>query len=104
MLQVSVKIKIEEINMPDLLRPDVLEDQIKDLVRDIYLAFHKNSSHFNAYLLRLIHKADPSNRARLRFSFQMEVTVYEMWYNSPNEDAFFRKYLGDNYKERYADG
>jgi hypothetical protein len=44
---------------------------------------------FTAHLLRLIAKADDSNRARLRLSFPEEVAAYEEWLNGPyiTEDA-----------------
>ncbi len=87
--------------MCSLMTPAILDEEIKEFARDIYLVFNRNVTHSNAYLLRLIHKSDPNNRARLRQVFQVEVAVYEMWYNSPDEDAFFKKYLGDDYKERY---
>ena len=35
---------------------------------------------FSAYLIRLVAKADPSNRARIRVAFPEHVEAYEDWY------------------------
>lgn len=43
---------------------------------------------FTSHLLRLIAKADPVNRERLRMGFPDEVAAYERWLNSEGEFTY----------------
>ena len=42
-------------------------------------AFVLGRDNFRSQLLRLVAKADPSNRERLRLSFPVVVAVFEQW-------------------------
>jgi hypothetical protein len=57
----------------------------RDNLEDI-LAGH--GSWFTAQLLRLIAKADDSNRDRLRAGFPAEVEAYERWYFKDSYDTY----------------
>lgn len=62
-------------------------------VKELYYALYgTNPTNFHAILYRLIGKADPANRAKLRLAFPIEVLVWEEWYKSDNEIQFFAKF------------
>ncbi len=50
----------------------------------------RDASNFTAELLRLIAKADPINRARLRGAFPREVEAYEAWFWGLHEEEVSR--------------
>lgn len=70
------------------------EERKRKLALDIFLAFHRvdQASHFSAQLFRLMHKADPTNRARFAGGFPLHYEVYTEWAASPNEADFYDKY------------
>lgn len=45
-------------------------------------------NHFSAELLRLIPKADPKNRARLRSAFPEHVAAFEWWWDHSADEPF----------------
>jgi hypothetical protein len=59
---------------------------------DLYCALNRpHADWFSAQLFRLIHKADPNNRNRLRAGYPDHVRVFEEWYTSEDEREFFRE-------------
>ena len=51
---------------------------------ELCLALGGDVTSFTGDLLRLIEKADPGNRARLRAGFPKHVAAWEMWQASPD--------------------
>ena len=66
----------------------------EQMALDIFLVYEApgHHTHFTAELIRLIHKSDPSNRARIAHSFPVEVSVWEEWFNSNNPAEFYKFY------------
>lgn len=57
-----------------------------------YWQYSDNPTNFTAILFRLMQKADPSNRRKLRVGFPIECAAYQEWCASPTQDEFFEKY------------
>lgn len=62
------------------------------LVFDLWLSKRASSTSFSSMLYQLIAKADLSNRKKLSLAFPDHVEVWLEWYNSPDENEFFKSY------------
>lgn len=51
--------------------------------------WQNGDAHFTCVLYTLISKADVPNKYKLRLAFPMEFNVYESWYLSEDEEAWF---------------
>lgn len=58
----------------------------------MYFSLGGRADNFHALLYRLIAKADPMHRARIRAGFPNEVKAWEMWQASKDEKVFFQRY------------
>lgn len=56
-----------------------------------------DADNFTALLYRLLTKADHRNMARLASAFQPEYAAFVLWQNAPNENEFFRTWLGNEF-------
>ena len=56
------------------------DDHPVDTHQDLCLALRGDTTSFTGDLLRLIAKADPGNRARLRAGFPVHVAAWEVWH------------------------
>lgn len=75
-------------------------------MKDLWLAYNSGQDHFSALLFRLIGKADPGNRERLRKGYPEHVAAWEEWQATPTEREFFEKHrtglmLRGEEQERY---
>lgn len=66
------------------------EEAVKELYRTIVSA---EATNYHACLYRLIQKADPENKARLRAGYPQEVKAFEDWQSSARSLEFFDQYL-----------
>lgn len=71
---------------------DTIKKEYKEACLNLR-AWQFGGSNFTSLLYTLINKADPVNRAKIRRSYPVEVTVYEDWQKSPDEKDFFKKHL-----------
>lgn len=55
------------------------DDHVVESFQDLCLALRGDATSFTGDLLRLIAKADPGNRARLRAGFPVHVAAWEAW-------------------------
>ena len=60
--------------------------------KDLFLAFECHADHFDAELLRLIHKADPGHRLLLARGFPIAVSIHDEWNSAPVQKDFFQFY------------
>lgn len=63
-----------------------------EAIKELYwMLYGNNPTNFHADLYRLISRADPNNRARLRVAYPMEVRVWEEYQASKTPAEFFRR-------------
>lgn len=75
--------------------------ELHNAVRELYHWQRiDDADNFSALLYRLFTKADSRNMARLSVAFTPEYNAFMLWQTSPDEEEFFKKWLG----EEYADG
>ncbi len=53
-----------------------------------------HASNFTTILYTLISKADINNSMRLAYAFPAEWNAYRLWQDSPDEEAFFKEWIG----------
>ena len=69
---------------------------LEQAIFDLYLwQTNPSADHFTVMLYRLLNKADPVNKERIGVGFPTELLAYELWYNSPDPQGFFKQHLGD---------
>lgn len=68
------------------------ESRKTSLVFDLWISKHTDSTSFATMLYQLIAKADRNNRGKLSLAFPDHVEVWLEWYNSPDENEFFRSH------------
>jgi len=67
------------------------EDSIDRCIEHLYHWQYSRSDSFSAHLFQLIMKADSNNRLRLLDAFPNHFTAWQMWWNAPDDRAFFRQ-------------
>ncbi len=67
-----------------------------------YWQRNDDASNFTALLYTLMTKADIGNRARLASAFPNQDMAFRLWHDAPDEDEFFRDWLGDGVMRKRA--
>ena len=74
---------------------DIPKSEIHRAVQELYYWQRRDdASNFTALLYRLISKADIVNSARLELAFPSEFMAFTLWQDAPNEEEFFKHWLG----------
>ena len=73
--------------------------QVKRWLMELEYAFNDDGDEFTSHLLRLIRRAGPQDKARLRRVYPQEVAAYEMW-QLRQEKEWLRQYRKRGKHER----
>ncbi len=67
---------------------------LRQAIQDLYYWQRRDATDFKSLIYTLISKADIVNRAKLAGAFPLEYNAYILWHDSPDEDEFFKDWLG----------